>query len=155
MDTSNQASKERQDFKDLDVHQLEKYYFRSRNMNALGVFMWIIAVPSVFFVAIMIAGIIMGGYKKMDYESTLIFLFIIAYSILYVSTAYICLSRKNWGRIPGIVVFAIFLIGIPIGTIMGIYGIKAFEEKSLFGPNRYTHARLKAEYQFRKKNKVS
>lgn len=153
MDNLNQSTKERQDLKEHNFSELQKLYFHSRDMNALGIFMWIISVPVVLYLVFVI-WVAISHHVQMNLNLFISALLIYGYTGLYVLTAYICFSRKSWGRIPGIIIFSIFLLGIPIGTIMGIYGINAFSEKSLFGPDRLTHSRLKAEYKFRKKNKI-
>ena len=68
---------------------------------------------------------------------------------------YGCWNRLPWGRTFGIVVAALSLPCVPIGTIIGILGILAFSNgKRLFGEGRLTHVQLKAEVAYRKANNI-
>lgn len=50
-------------------------------------------------------------------------IFILALSLPGLVTGFGLLSFKPWARILGIVLSAINLIGVPFGTILGIYGL--------------------------------
>jgi hypothetical protein len=49
--------------------------------------------------------------------------FLVAFSIPSILTGYGLLKYKPWARVLGIVLCAISLIKIPIGTIIGAYGL--------------------------------
>jgi hypothetical protein len=62
-------------------------------------------------------------------------------------------SRPNWGRWIGIVLCAISLLLIPIGTAIGIMGLIAYAQGGkLFGPGRLGHKDVAAVYRQRKVN---
>ncbi len=50
-------------------------------------------------------------------------MFFAVYGIPALVTGYGLLQRKPWARIVGIVLSAINLINIPIGTVIGLYGL--------------------------------
>ena len=54
---------------------------------------------------------------------TLLSMFLFALSIPGLITGFGLLSLKPWARILGIVLCAIQLINIPLGTLLGIYGL--------------------------------
>lgn len=54
---------------------------------------------------------------------TVLTLFLLAVSLPGLITGFGLLARKPWARILGIVLCAINLINIPIGTILGAYGL--------------------------------
>ncbi len=55
----------------------------------------------------------------------------------------------------GIILCAISLLGIPIGTLIGIIGLIAFVGgEKLFGEGKYLHADLQREFKHRKKSKI-
>ena len=64
--------------------------------------------------------------------------------------------RPSWGRIPGILYCALALFSFPIGTIIGILGIISYARGGpLFGPDRYPHSVLDAEWKYRKRHGVN
>jgi hypothetical protein len=50
-------------------------------------------------------------------------LFLAFFALPSLITGYGLLNYKPWGRIVGIILSAISLINIPIGTVIGIYGL--------------------------------
>ena len=54
---------------------------------------------------------------------TLLSMFLFALSVPGLITGFGLLSLKPWARILGIVLCAIQLINIPLGTLLGIYGL--------------------------------
>jgi hypothetical protein len=82
-------------------------------------------------------------------------------AILYFIIPLICLivaaivgtrRKKEWGRILGIVLCSIMLIGIPIGTFFGIVGLIGYSgAKPLFGPNGIEYSKVKLAYNQNKK----
>ncbi len=84
-------------------------------------------------------GVAIDYYEYMDITAYLYFLAGIGMAM-----------RTTWGRIAGIIVSCIALVGFPIGTIFGILGLFAFiGAPRLFGPSRVTHAQLKKAYKAR------
>ena len=126
----------------LDFKQLKKLYHRSRNVTAitfiLGLNLIILAVVSML--------------PDTGYETPMR-LILIGLAAFY-AVAIVGLSRRTaWGRILGIIVCIISLINIPIGTVIGAFGLFAFfEAPELFGSNRVTHRELKAEFKIQKAN---
>jgi len=82
---------------------------------------------------------------------------VLAISVLPVlfAVVYSAYARPVWGRILGIVFCMFLLLGIPIGTILGIAGLVAYGGGSrLFGDDRLTHKFLESEWKRRKKLKI-
>ncbi|MBK1881640.1 hypothetical protein JIN85_04400 [Luteolibacter pohnpeiensis] len=132
-------------FADLDDKALKKLYHRSSNVNFIA---GLIMLAIVFLVAIIPTLSNSGGY---EWWMTAIFCVVL---VLYVVTAVGLVKRTNWGRTLGIIVSALSLINIPIGTIIGIAGLAAFiSSPNLFGAGRVTHRELKAEFKERKRMK--
>jgi len=58
-----------------------------------------------------------------ELAGTILTIFLLAVSIPGLITGFGLLSWKRWARILGIVLCAIQLIHIPLGTVLGIYGL--------------------------------
>jgi hypothetical protein len=54
---------------------------------------------------------------------TALAMFLCVFALPGLVTGYGLLQRKPWARIVGIVLSAISLINIPVGTVIGIYGL--------------------------------
>jgi len=66
-----------------------------------------------------------------------------------------CFTRDDWARICGIIICCLLLLNIPIGTLIGIFGLIAFiRGKKLFGPGRLDPKTIKAELRYRE-NRVA
>jgi len=64
--------------------------------------------------------------------------------------------RPSWGRIPGVVCCILALFLVPIGTAIGVLGLIAYGRgRDLFGPNRYLHGMLDAEWKYRRRHGVA
>jgi len=127
--------------KDLNFSQLKKLYHRSSNVGAIA--------------GLMVLGLVlMTSLSAIPHDqeglSYMRYVFI-GVSVLYAITVFGLIKRTGWGRILGIIICALSLLNIPIGTIIGIAGLFAFiKAPELFGPNRITHKELKAEFKRQK-----
>lgn len=67
-----------------------------------------------------------------------------------------CWKRATWGRLVAIVAcLTTMLSGAILPIIIAILVLVAlFQGKRLFGPDRLRHADLKAEFKYRKKNRI-
>ena len=83
------------------------------------------------------------------------------FEILFTATGLLSLAacvgaiqRRAWGRPVGILVCALSLANVPLGTIIGALGLAAYlRGKRLFGPDRLLHADVIAVYKARKIDK--
>ena len=55
--------------------------------------------------------------------ATVIAIFLGAFAVPGLLTGYGLLNYKSWARILGIVLSALSLINIPVGTLLGVYGL--------------------------------
>jgi hypothetical protein len=76
--------------------------------------------------------------------------------IIYGFLALGSIARISFLRVPTIIIFGIMLLGIPIGTILGIYGLMSFTKaQPLFGPDRIHQDEIKLEINKRKPQEVT
>jgi hypothetical protein len=124
----------------FNFNQIKKLYYRSCNVNMItfligfgSIILGIVsAIPNTGHVFSMKAGLV-------------------GLAVIYAMTVVGLFRRTAWGRILGIIVCVIFLIAIPIGTVIGISGLFAFlGAPELFGSNRVTHRELKSEFNLQK-----
>jgi len=95
-----------------------------------GVFYVILALGSSLFMG-MIATFVgaqggddaLIGATVLGLAGTALFVFWLCLGIPGIITGWGLLKRKNWARILGIVLSAVRLIHIPIGTVLGAYGL--------------------------------
>jgi hypothetical protein len=65
------------------------------------------------------------------------------------------IKRHRWGWFVGFFAGALLLLGFPIGTLIGaLFLFSLARGRRLFGPDRYLHTDLEAEWKYRKRNKV-
>lgn len=137
----------------MSTKDLKKLFSHSNTIRVL-IFLWCLglaflalAVPVMFIAAA-------SGDKEAVVSLIMGVLFLI-FGALQAAGVYGCWNRLPWGRTVGIVLCVLSLPSFPLGTIIGILGIIAFSGGSrLFGPDRLTHERLKAEVAYRKANHV-
>jgi hypothetical protein len=124
----------------FDFNQIKKLYFRSCNINAIN---FLIGLGSVI---LGVVSVIPNTGHVFSMKAGLVGL-----SVIYAMTVVGLFRRTAWGRILGIIICFIFLIAIPIGTVIGIFGLFAFlGAPELFGSNRVTHRELKSEFNLQK-----
>lgn len=127
-------------FEEYDDSELNRLYRKSRDIGSIGA----LCIFSSFVVFALFLNITPYGMSAMYYV-------LIAIAVLQLVVAFGLFTRPGWGRAAGLLVCAISLINIPVGTIFGIVGILAmYPNKNLFGENRISHGELKAEYKARK-----
>src|SRR6266496_947575 len=127
--------------RELDFNQLKKLYHRSCNVNAITFLLGLGLIP------LAIASLVPDIGHEVPRVIFIGFAVFIAVAVIGLFT------RTSWGRILGIIVCIISLINIPIGTLIGIFGLFAFfGAPQLFGANRVTHKELKSEFKLRKAN---
>jgi hypothetical protein len=126
-------------FGELSDKELKKLYCRSCNVSAIA--------------ALLLLGLItMLGVTMMAEVRDMLGYVMMGLSGLYVVAFIGIVLRTSWGRILGVIVSALSLLSLPIGTIVGAFGLFAFlGAPQLFGKNRIRHKNLKAEFKFRKK----
>lgn len=137
----------------MSTKELKKLFNHSNTIRVL-IFLWclglaflVFAVPVMFLAAA-------SGDKEAVVSLVMGILFLV-FGALQAAGVYGCWNRLAWGRTLGIVLCALSLPSFPIGTIIGILGIIAFSGGGrLFGPDRLTHERLKAEVAYRKANNI-
>jgi len=96
--------------------ELKPYQKAGRIFRLLA---WIQIIGFVaMFVAILIPAISEG---KSFFPAALIGLLVFLLPALYMSVGKAIQERKDWGRTVGIILGALMLIGIPIGTLIGGY----------------------------------
>lgn len=140
---------------DLNTKEVKKLYNNSRSIGAL-VFLWCLGAILMSFAAF---GMIMGGRSTSagQDDTPVAFLIVVFVGIVAINLAGVvgCWTRQGWGRVVGFILCALMLLNIPLGTIIGLFGLIALSGGArLFGPNRLTHQQLKAEVAFRKKNNI-
>jgi len=125
---------------DLDFKKLKKLYYRSCNVNAIT-----------FLIGLALIFILVGLFQSRDQIDSLFLLMISGLVVFYVLAIVGLYTRKSWGRILGIIVSVLSLINVPVGTLIGIFGLFAFiGSPQLFGENRFTHEALKTEFKWQK-----
>ena len=136
---------ERQLFPELTTKELKKLRDNSHTIRTLG----IVAV-----IAVIMLGIICLFLIETITSALALSLFV---SIpLAIMMCYCSIKRPNWGPIPLAIGCIIFLLGFPLGTLIGLLGLFAvFGGLELFGPGRPEHRELEREWRHRKENGVS
>ena len=122
-----------------DFKQLKKLYHRSSNVNVITFLLGL----GLIFIVILSAIPDMGE----DFPRFLL----IGIAAFYAAAIVGLFKRTSWGRILGIIVCILSLVNIPIGTLIGAFGLFAFfGSPQLFGKDRLTHNELKAEFKLQK-----
>ncbi len=126
-------------FSHLEFAQLKKIYYRSCNVNAITV---LLILGTVF---------LLGFALMPDNELAETRPLLLVLSLFYGASVAGLVKRTSWGRILGIIVCILALINIPLGTLIGIFGLFAFfGAPELFGRDRVLHKDLKAAFKIRK-----
>lgn len=138
-----QPEKNNSDLGSLDFKSLKKLYCRSRNVNAIT-----------FLLGLGLIVLLGGSFLPSEEgEPSLRFIFM-GLAVFYAVAIVGLYNRSSWGRILGIIVCIISLINIPLGTLIGIFGLFAFfGSPQLFGVERLTHKSLKEEFKSQKSNR--
>lgn len=131
-------AEEMSQFSHLNFKELKKLYHRSCNISAIA---GLLVLGGVVSVALII-------FKPPGDQMNWIFPCLAAF---YLLSAFGLIKRTSWGRVLGVIVCILSLINIPIGTIIGIFGLFAlFGAPELFGNNRVLHKDLKKEFKEQK-----
>ncbi len=78
-------------------------------------------------------------------------IFALALGLILLLAAAGTVIRKSWYDILGIILCIISLIGFPIGTLLGIWGLTALNpNNNLFGKQRYFNKDISREYKLRR-----
>lgn len=138
--------------KDLDWKRLRKMYLRSCNVSCIN---FLVLLGALVLGAASL-GLALPGLETGDSDGLSTFSIIFGVIALFYIVTFITLyKRSRFGRVCGIICCLFMLINPPFGTIIGIAGLFAFfKAPELFGDDRFTHKTLKAEYKYRKKNKL-
>lgn len=128
-------------FKELDFKQLKKLYHRSCNVNVIT---FLIGLGLITLAVITIL-------PDTEYESFMRFIFI-GLMVFYAAAVIGLYKRTSWGRILGIIACILSLINVPLGTLIGVFGLFAFfGAPELFGANRI-NKEVKTEFKLQKAN---
>lgn len=135
---------------DLNFMALKQLYRRSSNINSivffnvLGVLLW----GYLIFIVKILEDARHGGLHFGIFIPVCLF-------ILNLSCMIFIWRRTTVGRGLGIVWCVLVMTNIPIGTLIRALCLAALiKGGNLFGPDRVPHKLIKAEYKFRKKNKI-
>jgi len=129
--------------RELDFSQLRKLYHRSCNVNAIT---FLIGTG-------LIVMVILTALPSTEFGLPMRLAFV-GITVIYAIAVFGLFKRTSWGRIVGIMICFISLINLPVGTLIGIFGLYAFfGSPQLFGINRVTHKDLKAEFKLQKANR--
>jgi len=135
----------RRAFVELDTKELKRLRDASLNIRVLGG-LWILGT-TVYLVL---------GATTTTRASDVPLAGVLAVGAVMAVAAVGALFRPVWGRPVGMVMCGVSLLGSPIGTLIGILGMIAFSRGvKLFGPNRWRHGAIIAEWKQRKRNKVA
>lgn len=122
-------------FGDLDFEQVVRLRNHSHSIRALGL-VGFIALGAVIFLDVKGEGSIIGNL-------------IGAGGVVGVVASW---WRPVWGQVGGILFCCVLLIGFPVGTALGAFGILAFAQSGrAFGPGRYRHKEIEMEWRARKR----
>ncbi len=139
----------------LNFDELKKLYHRSCNVNVIN------ALLILGFFLLAIASIVPGLPMSLR-------MVLMGFTAFYAIAIVGLFIRSSWGRILGIIVSVLTLLGMLfnlstgntnavgalISMIVGIAGLFAFiGSPQLFGPDRFTHKELKAEFKLQKRSR--
>jgi hypothetical protein len=120
---------------DLNIKELSTFYKKSIGISVIGCFWGLVALAQVISIVIVYNNRDVGGMIATP-----------LFFVLWCAAAYGALTRKQFGRILNIILSCILLLGIPIGTVIGIVGLWSFlKTEALFGSSKISHAELAAE----------
>jgi hypothetical protein len=135
-------------FQDIPTKELKKLRNDSHTIRAVAALLVLGLLFILLAVGLMFAR---SGGALGVFELLFILFFAALNSVVLVGL----IRRENWGRILGFVSGTLMLIGIPIGTLIGVlFMVSLARGKRLFGPDRLVHKQLEAEWKYRKRNKV-
>ncbi|MBK1827436.1 hypothetical protein [Haloferula rosea] len=129
---------QRRSFPDLRTKELKKLRNDSHSLRAMAV--------------LLILGAIAAGLFLLPAPSIRLWIGVTLLMILNLGTAWALLSRPAWGRHLGFPTAVLMLFFIPVGTIFApICMIALARGARLFGPQRFLHHELEAEWKYRHK----
>lgn len=119
--------------------QIKKLYHRSCNVMGVAVLL--------ILGALLLSGLLIAARNSGEMLNISL-PFIIGIIIFNLLAALGAILRHTWGRVVGIIACILLLLNLKlIPIIIGIMGLFAFiGAKELFGPNRVTHAEVKAAF---------
>ena len=133
----------------MELKRLKRLYNASRTVHALGV---LYALGAVGLIAALLFAA-SGSAKAAPAPGSLVIMLVIG--LVYLAATVASFTRPRWGRWLGILICTIGLIGFPIGTIIGLFGLVAYVQGGrLFGSDRLTHNDVAAIYKQRKAAKT-
>jgi hypothetical protein len=126
----------------LDDATLKKLVGRSKLLMFLGV---MFAGGAVINASVLLA----HGSSPLDA------VFILSVVAFQAAVAWGMLVRPAWGRPVGLVLCTLLLLKVPVGTLLGGFGLAALlKAPELFGPGQIDHFDLKVEMERRKQGTV-
>ena len=137
-------------FPEMDFNTVKKLRNHSHSIRTLG---WLWGAIAGLYSIVSLTNILGGGgllTERYGWNMITVIFFI------HLTAAYSAIKRPRWGRIVGIVLCTIGLIGFPLVTVIALLGLMAFVGSApLFGDNKILHKDLEREYQYRKKHQIS
>jgi len=133
----------------IEFKRLKRLYNASHTIRALG-FLYALGI----FGLVSAIALSSGTYARSGYAAGLaamLFLFG-GLSLLGVVSSF---TRPRWGRWLGVVLCVLTLLSIPVGTVIGIFGLIAYAQGGrLFGAGRLKHKDVVDVYKQRKRTQT-
>jgi hypothetical protein len=121
--------------------EVQKLYNTSRNVSTIG------GICAFFAVMYLLMFLLFVSVFESSQEELGAMALLFGAMILFSMSAIGLFKRTNWGRTLGIISCVLLLLVFPIGTIIGIVGIRALSSApGLFGGNTLTHDEIKNEF---------
>lgn len=142
----------RKDYPELDNKYLKRHLNNSHSISAARI-LFVFGMLGCAFVSYSTWAHLESGHVR----TPLITIGICAVAILVQIASVIAFTiRPLWGWHMGLVCSTLMLFAFPLGTGIGFLLLLALcQSKKLFGPDRYEHKRLDAEWKYRRKNGVT
>ncbi len=130
----------------LDFTDVKELWNYSRTLRSIGALFALGAIIFGFAAAAIISEV-----DSSDKGGMALFAALFVYQTVGV---YVMYKRPLWGRIVGMVICSVMLIGFPVGTLIGVLGLRAvIKGKALFGDDRLIHKDLKKLFKDMKRDR--
>ena len=134
----------------MDFKRLKRLYNASHTIRALG---GLYGLGVVIFVGGALA--LANSRYAVSGENRALMVVMFVSGALSLLGAVVCFVRQRWARWVGMGLCVLSLASVPIGTIIGIFGIIAYAQGGrLFGRDRLTHKDVVDVYKQRKRTKT-
>ncbi|HUL95544.1 MAG TPA: hypothetical protein VLT89_06005 [Usitatibacter sp.] len=133
----------------MSYKEVRRLYLASSNIQALGGLYALGALLDLFL-----------GYSYFTAPETYrrgpvnLVPFFMAFAVPSIVAAVTSFTRPGWARWLGVVLCLLSLVAIPLGTLIGIWGLFAYGRGArLFGPDRFRHREVVEVYKQRERDK--